>query len=142
MYITAIEMSTIKSALLYTAEQVLDSDVPAFEDYEKTDWDARRTTIDMDLYQANHDKAELAISLAKELDEADAEGYNWFCSKDEDHVLKVLAYHEDIGVYACEGSCWRDIGEDHIMNLATGEVLEVLSSTTDENGRVVELCAE
>jgi len=142
MYITAIEMSTIKSALLYAAEQVQSSDVPVFEDYEKTDWDTRRTTIDEDLYQANHDKAELAVSLAKELDEADAEGYNWVCSKDGDHVLKVLAYHEDIGVYACEGSCWRDIGENHIMNLANGEVLEVQSCETDEDGRVVELCAE
>ena len=139
MYITATEMSTIKAALLYAAEQVQSSDVPVFEDYEKTNWDARRTTIDDDLYQANRDKAELAVSLAKELDEADAEGYDWVCSKDEDRVLKVLAYHEDIGVYACANGCWRDIGDDHIMNLATGEVLEVLSSVTDETGRLVEM---
>lgn len=55
-------------------------------------------------------------------------------------TLEIVATHEDIKVYAClDQTCWREIDDAHIMNLATGEVLTVEGSEVDENGKLVRL---
>lgn len=154
-HIDAIEISVIRAALEYTAEQVHDSDIPAFENYETTVRDDKgqiiKNLVDEDLYQANQDKAELALRLAADIEKLDAEGYNWVATYDNETlrevlynngstILNVIAYHEDIGVYACDdGSCWRVINETDLANLATGEVVTVEASETDEDGNVTAL---
>lgn len=81
MYITSKEMSLIKAALLYAAEQVHCSDIPVFEPYEDMDCIAGKVMFNEDQHAANEADAEMAEELFKKLDRNNATGHNWDCFK-------------------------------------------------------------
>lgn len=75
--LTAVEMATIREALRYAANQVHDSDIPVFENYETIDRSTGEVIFDEDMHSANQDKAELALELADTLDLIEADGIDW-----------------------------------------------------------------
>lgn len=127
MKITAKEMDIIKSALLYAAEQVHSSDIPVFETYEDRDCIAGKVSFSEERYAINEAKATLAEELVMKLDAS----HDWDCTSTDYSVLEVFAYWEELKVFACEGSCWLDIGDDQIVNLATGELRTIVDCVAD-----------
>lgn len=75
--LTANEMSAIRAALRYGAEQVQSSDIPVFESYESRDKDTGMITTDEYLYDANKADADLALELADTLGLIEAECTDW-----------------------------------------------------------------
>jgi len=53
----------------------------------------------------------------------------------------AASYDTNIGIlYACtDGNVWCDNGAEVLTNLATGEVVEVSGSETDEEGKLSKL---
>jgi len=81
--LTAVEMAAIREALRYAAEQVYTSDIPVFESFESPDKDTGELIFDETLYQANQDKAGLALELADTLDLIEAASCDWTCLNSE-----------------------------------------------------------
>lgn len=75
--LTAVEMATIREALRYAANQVHDSDIPVFENYETVDTNTGEVLFDESMHNTNQAKADLALELADTLDLIEADGIDW-----------------------------------------------------------------
>lgn len=100
--LTAVEMATIREALRYAANQVNDSNIPVFESFESLDKNTGEVVFDETMYNANQDKADLALELADTLDLIEADSCDWEALNSESggHVkdsLSVWCRHHRTG---------------------------------------------
>lgn len=111
--LSAVEMAAIREALRYAAEQVHDSDIPVFENYDVKTAEGKYV-FDESMHSANQDKADLALMLADTLDLIEADGCDWevFCAEHciSNQTMNVWCRHhktEDFGTPLIVEFIWK-----------------------------------
>lgn len=147
--LSAVEMATIREALRYAAEQVHDSDIPVFENYETMN-SAGKYVFDEDIHTDNQAKADLALELADTLDLIEADGYDWKVFREDycigERFMDVWCRHwktEDFATPLITEFVWRtptgtiytSIHKDYVMPLNTTVAVHYVpyDKLTDKN---------
>lgn len=147
--LSAVEMAAIREALRYAAEQVHDSDIPVFENYETMNA-AGKYVFDEDLHTYNQAKADLALELADTLDLIEADSYDWKVFREDycigERSMEVWCRHWKTGDFATPlvveflwktpvGGIYTSILKDYVMPVNTTVAVHSVpySQLTDKN---------